>query len=323
MSVRVAGRSRGRLWRDMAVLTWDMVAHSPWAGVLLVGVLVVGNATAGIMAAAMGGFVNAAVHTAYHGMALWLGVYVAASLVEQFYWNFKNLAVGYMRDQAIHRLQRRILQRAARVPLGAMQDSAFFDTLQRASANLPDRVHMLQYAVSDLVQLLVSTASLAVVLGLVQPVLLVILAAGTLPGVWLNARVATALYQVQREDTNRSLVRGHVQGLLTGRAAAAEIRLFGAARYLLDHWRTLRAERTRSTLAAEARMGLAATAGNLLTGLAMRPASAWSRWTSSTGDCLSGPTSLSRWRLWALPNAWSASRWSCGVSMSTPNSWAT
>ena len=278
MNVQATGASRGRLWSDLGAVTWDLVRQSPVAAALLTPVLVVGNVSIGAMAAATGGFVGAAVAGNRHGMTVWLGVYVAATLAEQFYWNFKNLTVGYMRDHGIHRIQGRILRRAAAVPLRHFEDGAFHDALTRASAGLPDRIHDIQYMVSDLVQLGVSTASLALVLGVVQPGLLLVLAAGTLPTVWLNTRVSTAMYQVDREDTRAGRIRRHLTALLTGRGAAAEIRVFGAAGFLVDRWRTLRAQRTRAVLGAERKTAAAGTLGNLLTGLAYAASLTWVAW---------------------------------------------
>ena len=278
MNVQSTGASRGRLWSDLGAVTWDLVRQSPVAAALLTLVLVVGNVSIGAMAAATGGFVGAAVAGNRHGMTVWLGVYVAATLAEQFYWNFKNLTVGYMRDHGIHRIQGRILRRAAAVPLRHFEDGAFHDALTRASAGLPDRIHGILYMVSDLVQLGVSTASLALVLGVVQPGLLLVLAAGTLPAVSLTTRVSTAMVQVDREDTRAGRIRGQLTALLTGRGAAAEIRVFGTAGFLVDRWRTLRAQRTRAVLGAERKTAVAGTLGNLLTGLAYAASLAWVAW---------------------------------------------
>ena len=278
MTVQTPRVSRGRLWRDLGMVTWDLIRQSPFAAALLIVVLVVGNASLGALAAATGGFVGAAVRGDRHGMALWLAVYVAATLTEQFYWNFKNLAVGYMRDHGIHRMQGRILRRAAAVPLRHFEDGAFHDAMTRAASGLPDRIHAIEYTVSDLGQLAVSTASLAVVLGVVQPGLLVVLAAGALPAFWLNTAVSTAMYAVDREDTRPGRVRGHLVALLTGRGAAAELRVFGASAFLVERWRALRAERTRALLTAERRTGGASTVGNLLTGLAYAASLAWVAW---------------------------------------------
>jgi ATP-binding cassette subfamily B protein len=270
--------ARGRLWRNLGAVTWELVAGSPWAAAFLGLVLLVGNASAGAMAAATGGFVGAAVRGSPRAAAAWLGVYVAAALAEQFYWNFKNLAAALMRDQGVHRLLGRILRRAARAPLREFEDPAFHDAMQRAAAGLPDRLHRLQYTVTDLVQLGVSTASLGVVLGAIQPGLLLVLAAGTLPAAGLQARAGGLMVAAEREDTRRGRVRGRLAHLLAGREAAAELRLFGAAPFLLERWRTLRAARTRSVLAAERRVQAAATASNLLTGFAYVVCLAWVAW---------------------------------------------
>ncbi len=261
-------RHGARLWSDMVAVAWELFRSSPCAAGGLMLVLVVGNAPVGAMAAAMGGFVDAAVHGRGRAMALWLGVYASSSLVEQFYWSFKNLAVQHLGDHGLYRLKRRLLERAAAVPLARFEEVSFFDRLQRASDGLDGRMHTLIYAVADLAQLLVWLGSIGIVLALIQPVLLPLLAVGSIPAVWLQTRVASAVYRAEQAHTTADRVRAHLQGLLTGRAAAAEIRLFGSAEYLLGRWRALRTARTRDVLAAQARTGAAATGGSLLSGLA-------------------------------------------------------
>ena len=253
---------------DLAAVGWELFRASPWSAAGLTLVLVVGNAPVGAMAAAMGGFVDAAIRGQGGAMALWLGVYAASALVEQFYWSFKNLAVQHLRDHGLYRLQRRLLERAASVPLARFEEAPFFDLLQRAGDGLDGRIHTLIYAVADLAQLLVWLGSLGLVLALIQPVLLPLLVLGGVPAVWLQGRVAAAVYRAERAHTTADRVRGHLQGLLTGQAAAAEIRLFGSAEYLLGRWRALRAARTRDVLAAQASTRIAATGGSLVSGLA-------------------------------------------------------
>ena len=264
-------RLRLRMWGDAAAVVWEMVLGSPAAVLGLILVLVVGNLPLAAQAEAIGGFVDGAVRAAAgHGggraMALWVGVYVAAACVEQFYWPFKNLAIGRVRDHGLFRLQRRVLERAAAAPLVRFEEGAFFDQLQRASSGLVGRLNDVIYVVADTTQLFVWVASVGAVLALIDPVLLPLLALGTIPVVWLESRVSAAVYRADRAHTTADRVRGHLQGLLTGRAAAAEVRLFGSAEYLLGRWRDLRRARTRDVLAAQAQTVLASTGGSVLSG---------------------------------------------------------
>ena len=271
MMAREATRDRWRRRADMARLLWQLVAASPWAVLVLVGVLVVGGSTLGVTAAATGGFVEAAVtrasgHRTGHGPGFWLAVYAVASAVENFYWNAKNLVIGLVRDAGLYRLQRQVLGRAGTVPLARYEDDAFFDRLNRAANDLPGRLNQLVQTVADQIQVLVMVGSVVAVLALIRPVIVLLLVAGGLPAVWLQSRVAMAGYQVSRAHTGGDRVRGQLQGLLTGREAAPEVRLFGSAGYLIGRWHALRQARSRDMLAAEGRRTVFATSGSLLSG---------------------------------------------------------
>jgi ABC-type multidrug transport system fused ATPase/permease subunit len=253
----------------VARLLKEFAAAHPLATLALLVVLFAGNATLGLTVTAMGGVVDAlsgVAHAGGHSVAFWLAIFIIAGVLEEFYWTFKNLISDYLRDQGAYQIQRRVLERAAAAPLLQFEEREFNDHLQRAASGMGERLARLYQAVVDLSQLLVMLGSIAVALALIQPLLLPLLAAGALPAVWLQARVATAIYRAQREHTTRERLRAHLQSLLTGREAAAELRIFGSATFLLGRWRRLRDDYSRDVLAAERRRAGAGTAGSLLSG---------------------------------------------------------
>jgi ATP-binding cassette, subfamily B, bacterial len=190
-----------------------------------------------------------------------------ASALEEFYWTFKNAAANYLRDQGAYRIQRQVLARAAAAPLIQFEEGEFFEHLQRAAAGMGERLATLYQGLVDLGQILVMLTSIAVALYVVQPLLLPLLALGALPSVWLQARVAAAVYRAQHAHSGSDRIRVHLQRLLTGREAAAEVRLFGSAGFLLGRWRGLRDARTRDILGAEQQRAVSATVGSLVSGM--------------------------------------------------------
>lgn len=268
------GRSRRRLWRDIGGLLKEFFLAHPVASLCLIAVLLIGNATTGLFATASGGVVDALTvgpsgrAAGGHSATFWLAIYVLAGGLEEFYWTFKNAVANYLRDQGAYRIQRRVLARAAAAPLIQFEEGAFFEHLQRAASGMGERLATLYQAIVDLGQLTAMLASIAVALAVVQPLLLPLLALGTLPAVWLQARVATLIYQAQHRHSVPDRLRAHLLSLLTGREAAAEVRLFGSAGYLLGRWRALRVARTRDILGAEQRRSLSSTLGSLASGLA-------------------------------------------------------
>lgn len=262
------GRSRARMWRDIWGLLLEFWAARPLASFTMVVLTLAGGARAGLYALAPGRVVDALTSpdagTGGDGrLVFWLMVYFGGRALEEVYWALQPILSNYLLDHGAHRIQRRVLERAAAAPLIQFEAGSFFDHLQRAASGMGERLIQLFGRLSWLLQDLFRFGSVGVVLLFVHPALLPLLAVGTLPSIWLQARVATVMYEAQRLHTTRDRIRGHLQGLLTGREAAAEVRLFGAAGYLLNRWRRLRYERQQDIVAAERRRALFTTAGYL------------------------------------------------------------
>ncbi|MGE5482879.1 MAG: hypothetical protein ACM3VX_08260, partial [Bacteroidota bacterium] len=252
-----ARRSRLALWRGICGLLKELWLAHPVASTALLLLMLVGNARTGIYVISTGRLVDAL--TSPQGTAagrpvlFWLVLFLLARAVEEFYWVLHPTLFAYLRDHGTYRIQDKVLRRAAAAPLVRFDDSTFFDALQRASSGMGGRLVGLFGDIVGNLQQFLMIASVAVSLYVVHPLLLPLLIAGILPGIWLHARVATALYEFQRSQTTADRIRGYLQRLVTGKAAAAELRLFGLHDYLLGYWRQLRVARRQGLLATETR----------------------------------------------------------------------
>ncbi|MBE3577772.1 MAG: ABC transporter ATP-binding protein [Limnochordales bacterium] len=262
-----ARRSQLALWRDILGLLKEFWLAHPIASTTLVLLELVGNARTGIYVISTGRLVDALTSPA--GMAdgrpvlFWLLLFLLARAVEEFYWVLHPTLFAYLRDHGTYRIQEKVLRRAASAPLVRFDDSTFFDGLQRANAGMGERLVGLVDSILGNLQGFLMLASVSVSLYVVHPLLLPLLMAGILPGIWLHARVATALYEFQRSQTTSDRIRSYLQRLLTGRTAASELRLFGLHNYFLGYWRELRAARRRGLLAAETRRAVHNSAAGL------------------------------------------------------------
>lgn len=263
-------RSHMQLWKDIFRLIRELWAAQPIAALASFAVLVVGNVRAGLYVVAIGGAVDALLgaYADQRAVLFWLGLYVLAGAMDEFYWIAKNFSNFYLLDSAIYRLRNSVLERAARAPLVQFEESAFFEHLQRAMANTGMRLVNISFAIIDALQVLFSLGSIAIGLYFVHPFLLPLMMIGSLPALWLQVKTAAIVYEVQRAHTVQDRIRSHLQTLLTGRAAAAELRMFGSANYLLSRWRESRSARTRDFIRAERRRALLGTAGDLVSGAA-------------------------------------------------------
>jgi ABC-type multidrug transport system fused ATPase/permease subunit len=264
----VAGRSRRQVWRDILGLLKEFWLAQPLAWLGTLALLIVGNARTGLYITAIGGAVNALIvgQSGGHSALFWIGVYIFASALEEFHWTVSPVLTNYLRDHGTYRLQQRVLERAAAAPLIQFEEGAFFAHLQRAMAGTGDRLMRVYGQITGSLTSFFMLASIAVALFAVQPFLAPLLVVGTIPSIWLQARVATAAYQAQRAHTTRDLLRAHLERLLTGREAAAEVRLFGSADHLLGQWRRLRRERTADVVGAERRRAWSGALGDTCAG---------------------------------------------------------
>ncbi len=290
-------RARARLWRDVAGLIREMVRAHPVAGVASLVLLLLGNARTGLYVAAMGGIVDALI-TGRSALP-WVLVFVLANALEEFYWGARAVLYAYLLDHATYRIQRRVLERASAAPLIQFEEGEFFLHLQRASDDMGGRLHRVWYAITDFLQVAIMVGSLGIALAFVHPALLPLLVLGALPAVWLQARTAPAVYRAQRRHTGGDRVREHLEGLLTGREAAPEIRLFGSAPYLLGRWRALRDARRRDVLGAERHRALSGTLGGLASGAAYAGALVLVAWLILRGELsIGGWVTVATGALW-------------------------
>jgi ATP-binding cassette, subfamily B, bacterial len=264
----VAGRSRRQVWRDILALLKELWLAQPLAWLGTMALLIAGNARTGLYITAMGGAVNALIsgQSGGHSALFWIGVYIFAGALEEFHHTVSPVLANYLRDHGTYRLQQRVLERAAAAPLLQFEEGAFFAHLQRAMAGTGDRLMRVYGQITGSLTSFFMLASIAVALFAVQPLLAPLLMLSAVPAIWLQARVATAAYQAQRAHTTRDRLRAHLERLLTGREAAAEVRLFGSADHLLGQWRRLRRARTADVVGAERRRAWSGTIGDTCAG---------------------------------------------------------
>ena len=138
-----------------------------------------------------------------------------------------------------------LLRRAARAPLLAFEGPAHYDRLARAERGLRENIGNLVEFGQHSARQLVIAVSLLIALAAMHPgaALLLVLAGG--PVWYLQAGLAVKHWQLYRGQAERVRKAEYLSGLLTKRAYAQEVRLFGLAEPLLSRWR----EQWRSLLA--------------------------------------------------------------------------
>ncbi|WP_369382884.1 ABC transporter ATP-binding protein [Streptomyces sp. cg36] len=173
---------------------------------------------------------------------------------------------GGLEPQVERRAMLRLLRRTARVELAAMESGDFQRLLHSAQRGTVAARQMTKNSLQVL-HALVVFASAAVVLTALHPVLLPLLLAAALPKGWGAARSARRSYrstQTWLEQARRNQVLAH---LLLDRASAPELRVHGAAEYLVESFdrmsREAAGEQARLSRAAAATTALASACAGL------------------------------------------------------------
>ncbi len=176
---------------------------------------------------------------------------------------FQKRLRGHIEEQCYRKVQT--------LPLAQLETATFHDQLQRARRGIERRLFstmsIMWRSVSDVVAL----ASLLLYLASFHWALPLILVIGTTPGVFLRERVNRSRYRVVRDLTHDERRFDTYHEILSGRQAAAEIRMFGFGPWLIDRADALWSKISRKRMGVakkEAGLGLISDGLNTLTNIA-------------------------------------------------------
>jgi ABC-type multidrug transport system fused ATPase/permease subunit len=247
-----AGPPRAR-WKDTFRLLLEIGRARPWPLIAMIVFVIVGNSRVGIYLAAQGGFVDA-LFASDGGKALyWALLWLMAQAFEELYWGFKPWIFSFVKDFAVHRIQKQVMQRASAVPLISFEQGVFYARLQRATDDIGNRLSTLLMSLVDLLQLATMGGSVAIALWLISPWFAPILIVGTIPAIVLETRVASVVQQALQRHAMGSQLLSRIESLIRDRNAGAELRLFGNGPDLISRWRLTRNRRADDVLEAETR----------------------------------------------------------------------
>ncbi|HYF75936.1 MAG TPA: ABC transporter ATP-binding protein [Symbiobacteriaceae bacterium] len=197
----------------------------------------------------------------------WAGVLVALALVGEGARQVMPYLTERLRQDAEVVLEGRLLEKAGRTPLLAMESAAFFDQFTRARDGLRRHIfEMLEQTLGIAMQVLVVGSVLVVLATSYVPAALVI-AAAAVPAWFLRKRSAEMAIKLWRDQTEPQRRADYLFELMTTRKAAQEVRLFGLGPAFIRRW----AKDVYGTLAERVRLGdrvvvFDSSAGLLVTG---------------------------------------------------------
>ncbi len=272
------GTSRTR-WGDTLRILAGIARRQPLPFTGLLILTLVANLRAGIYLLAQGGLVNAIIDGDQRTAVLWALTFAGVNILEEAYWTVKPWLTAVVTDRAVHDIQRRVMERAASVPLIAFEHGSFTARLQRASDDLAGKLVGLLVSLVDSLQVLVMGFSVVAALWFVSPWLALIVIPAAIPQVLIELKVASAVQEVLRKHATGSHLLTRIETIIRDREAAAELRLFGNGPDLVRRWETARTSRGDDVIAAETHRLTYRMGSEAIRGTAFAVAVAFALWT--------------------------------------------
>ena len=167
-------------------------------------------------------------------VAFWLSLLVATMFAEKLLL-FLDQELGQHRYERLRvRAQEKLISKAGFLSLMTFERPEFYDRLRRAQDGVDNNLSVtIRYALWIPTRLITS-AGLLVYLATASLILPVIMVAGLVPVYLVSAHYSRRLYDLRRRHAPEERRLDYLGDLMTGREAAAEVRLFGLGGYLLN-----------------------------------------------------------------------------------------
>jgi ATP-binding cassette subfamily B protein/ATP-binding cassette subfamily C protein len=197
-----------------------------------------------------------------------LALVAVASAIRSALQNAAGLAQGRLEPQVERVVEVELFGLTTSVDLTAYDDPDFHDRMQRAR----DRgISSATQVVDDVINCLTGLtglASAAVVVGVLQPALLVLLLAAQLPGAWAAVRSARIRYVTRFALSDSRRRKWILADLMAERRTAAELRSFTMRSFLLDRVARLAAYARDALMTAARRQATTRLIASVLGGIA-------------------------------------------------------
>lgn len=129
-----------------------------------------------------------------------------------------------------------IIRVTSHVPLEMFEDPEFFDALQRVKTNAVLRPLTLSQGLVQVISGLVGVAGLTVALVIIQPILVAVLLAGSLPLWLISHRTGHVEFRFRAGQTTQLRLNEYLINTLSGRGESKEIRAFDLGPVLKRRW---------------------------------------------------------------------------------------
>jgi ATP-binding cassette subfamily B protein len=161
-------------------------------------------------------------------------------------------------DKYSRHISTKIMEHAAQLDLTSFEDPLFYDRMERARVQGTDRIVMIQ-ATGQLIQQVVTTASLAASILFFSPWILVVLVVCVVPAFLGETHYAFMGYSLNFRQTPAKREMDYLRILGGSKESAKELKLFGLASFLVGRYSKLSSELHQQTVGLAKRRLLVGT----------------------------------------------------------------
>src|SRR5256714_6636785 len=213
----------------VAILALRSVRAFVPLAVLWVGKLIIDGVIAAMRAQAAGAAVN------WWHLGELVGLELGIAVVGEALARLSSLLESLLGDLFGNRISVRLMQHAATLDLAQFEDAEVYDHLERARRQTVGRIGLFTLLLGT-TQDLVTLISLASVLLLAQPWLLLLLAVAVVPSFLGEAHYAALGYSLLFHWTPERRLLDYLRYMGASDESAKEVKLFGLSRFLVDRY---------------------------------------------------------------------------------------
>ncbi|OLE60316.1 MAG: ABC transporter ATP-binding protein [Gemmatimonadetes bacterium 13_1_20CM_2_70_10] len=216
----------------VAILALRAVRSFVPLAVLWVGKLIIDGVIAGVRARSSGAVVD------WWHLGGLVGLELGIAVVGEALARLSSLLESLLGDLFGNRISVRLMQHAATLDLAQFEDAEVYDHLERARRQTVGRIGLFTLLLAT-AQSLVTLISLASVLLLQQPWLLLLLAVAVLPSFLGEAHYAALGYSLLFHWTPERRLLDYLRYMGASDESAKEVKLFGLSDFLVDRYARL------------------------------------------------------------------------------------
>ncbi len=171
---------------------------------------------------------------------LWmlLGVEFTLAILSNLLSRVIGLIDGLLGDLYSNKSSVELIQKAAKVPLSQLEDSEFYDKLERARRQTTNRVTLMSTVLSQ-AQDLITVISLITGLIVFEPILIVLLFVAIFPSFLNEVKFSRSSYSLARSWTPERRELDYLRYIGASDVTAKEIKMFGLADFLSNRFSAL------------------------------------------------------------------------------------